>query len=134
MKKSRDNPVDKARAAPRCHARSKRTGLPCGAPAVSGLHHRVTGDLRLLGFEAAFALALGADAKVGYPLATAIRHLFLHIKDSILPDGGSICDVRNEKPAGVNRRVVLLSTSFRYLDLVVAELEPLVALVFEPLV
>ena len=36
MKKARDNPMDKARAAPRCHARSKRTGLPCGAPAVSG--------------------------------------------------------------------------------------------------
>ena len=36
MKKATDNPLDKARAAPRCHARSKRTGLPCGAPAVSG--------------------------------------------------------------------------------------------------
>ena len=35
-KKTGDNPMDKARAAPRCHAHSKRTGLPCGAPAVRG--------------------------------------------------------------------------------------------------
>lgn len=30
------NPLDLARAAPRCTAHSKRTGLPCGAPAVKG--------------------------------------------------------------------------------------------------
>ena len=27
--KSDVNPMDRANAAPRCHARSKRTGLPC---------------------------------------------------------------------------------------------------------
>ena len=30
------NPMQSAHAAPRCRARSKRTGLPCGAPAVRG--------------------------------------------------------------------------------------------------
>ena len=30
------NPMHKAHAAPRCSARSKRTGLPCKAPAVRG--------------------------------------------------------------------------------------------------
>jgi hypothetical protein len=30
------NPMHKAQAAPRCTARSKRTGLPCRAPAVRG--------------------------------------------------------------------------------------------------
>ena len=31
-----DNPMHKARAAPRCRARSKRTGERCRAPAVRG--------------------------------------------------------------------------------------------------
>jgi len=31
-----DNPMHKAHAAPRCTARSKRTGKPCRAPAVRG--------------------------------------------------------------------------------------------------
>ena len=31
-----DNPMHKAHAAPRCHATSKRTGLPCRSPAVRG--------------------------------------------------------------------------------------------------
>lgn len=30
------NPMQRAHAAPRCTARSKRTGLPCRAPAVRG--------------------------------------------------------------------------------------------------
>ena len=30
------NPTQKAHAAPRCHAKSKRTGKPCRAPAVRG--------------------------------------------------------------------------------------------------
>lgn len=30
------NPMHKAHAAPRCGAKSKRTGLPCNAPAVRG--------------------------------------------------------------------------------------------------
>ena len=30
------NPMDRANAAPRCSAHSKRTGLPCQAPAVTG--------------------------------------------------------------------------------------------------
>ena len=30
------NSMEKAHAALRCHARSKRTGLPCKAPAVRG--------------------------------------------------------------------------------------------------
>ena len=30
-----DNPMQRA---PRCKARSKRSGLPCGAPAVKGRH------------------------------------------------------------------------------------------------
>jgi hypothetical protein len=30
------NPMDKAHAAPRCSATSKRTGQPCQAPAVRG--------------------------------------------------------------------------------------------------
>ena len=34
--KSDANPMQSAHAAPRCRARSKRTGLPCRAPAVSG--------------------------------------------------------------------------------------------------
>jgi hypothetical protein len=31
-----DNPMHKAHAAPRCTARSKRTGQPCRSPAVRG--------------------------------------------------------------------------------------------------
>jgi hypothetical protein len=31
-----DNPMRKAHAALRCRAKSKRTGLPCGAPAMRG--------------------------------------------------------------------------------------------------
>jgi len=31
-----DNPMQRALAAPRCRARSKRSGLPCRAPAVRG--------------------------------------------------------------------------------------------------
>jgi hypothetical protein len=31
-----DNPMHKAREAPRCRAKSKRTGNPCRAPAVQG--------------------------------------------------------------------------------------------------
>src|SRR6476620_9718603 len=34
--KINNNPLDLAQAAPRCHAHSKRTGLPCQAPAVRG--------------------------------------------------------------------------------------------------
>ncbi len=34
--KSDMNPLDLANAAPRCTARSKRTGQPCQAPAVTG--------------------------------------------------------------------------------------------------
>lgn len=30
------NPVHRLQSAPRCTARSKRTGLPCGAPALRG--------------------------------------------------------------------------------------------------
>lgn len=30
------NPIDRANAAPRCHATAKRTGQPCRAPAVTG--------------------------------------------------------------------------------------------------
>jgi len=30
------NPMQKAHAAPRCSAKSKRTGLPCRSPAVKG--------------------------------------------------------------------------------------------------
>jgi len=30
------NPMHKAHAAPRCSAKSKRTGLPCRSPAVKG--------------------------------------------------------------------------------------------------
>lgn len=30
------NPMQRAHAAPRCTAQSKRTGKPCGAPAVKG--------------------------------------------------------------------------------------------------
>ena len=30
------NPMQRAHAAPRCHAKSKRTGKPCHAPAVRG--------------------------------------------------------------------------------------------------
>jgi hypothetical protein len=36
MKKHDANPMHSAHSAPRCCARSKRTGLPCRAPAVSG--------------------------------------------------------------------------------------------------
>lgn len=36
MPKIADNPLQAAFAAPRCTARSKRTGEPCRAPAVSG--------------------------------------------------------------------------------------------------
>jgi len=31
-----DNPMHRCNAAPRCGAKSKRTGLPCKAPAVKG--------------------------------------------------------------------------------------------------
>ena len=31
-----DNPMHRCNAAPRCRARSKRTGQPCKAPAVRG--------------------------------------------------------------------------------------------------
>ena len=31
-----DNPMQSAHEAPRCHAKSKRTGLPCRSPAVTG--------------------------------------------------------------------------------------------------
>lgn len=34
--KTSDNPLDLARAAPRCHAKSKRSGERCKAPAVNG--------------------------------------------------------------------------------------------------
>ena len=34
-----DNPMHRCNAAPRCGAKSKRTGLPCRSPAVKG--HRV---------------------------------------------------------------------------------------------
>ena len=30
------NPMQSAHDAPRCRAKSKRTGLPCGSPAVNG--------------------------------------------------------------------------------------------------
>jgi hypothetical protein len=36
MKKPDANPMQSAHAAPRCCARSKRTGAPCRAPAVRG--------------------------------------------------------------------------------------------------
>jgi len=36
MQKHDDNPMHSAHAAPRCCAKSKRTGLPCRAPAVRG--------------------------------------------------------------------------------------------------
>jgi hypothetical protein len=31
-----DNPMHRCNAAPRCQAKSKRTGLPCRSPAVGG--------------------------------------------------------------------------------------------------
>ena len=31
-----DNPMHRCNAAPRCRAKSKRTGLPCRSPAVKG--------------------------------------------------------------------------------------------------
>jgi hypothetical protein len=31
-----DNPMHRCNAAPRCRAKSKRTGLPCRSPAVGG--------------------------------------------------------------------------------------------------
>ncbi len=34
--KDATNPMERAHAAPRCTAKSKRTGLPCKNPAVSG--------------------------------------------------------------------------------------------------
>lgn len=34
-----DNPMHRCNAAPRCRAKSKRTGLPCRSPAITG--HRV---------------------------------------------------------------------------------------------
>ena len=34
-----DNPMHRCNAAPRCRAKSKRSGLPCRSPAVKG--HRV---------------------------------------------------------------------------------------------
>ncbi len=36
MKKASDNPMQSAHASPRCSATSKRSGLPCQAPAVRG--------------------------------------------------------------------------------------------------
>lgn len=36
MKKPDDDPLRAANSSPRCTARSKRTGLPCKAPAVNG--------------------------------------------------------------------------------------------------
>ena len=36
MGKDDANPMDRANAAPRCHATAKRTGQPCRAPAVTG--------------------------------------------------------------------------------------------------
>jgi hypothetical protein len=36
MEKGDANPMQSVHAAPRCTARSKRTGLPCCAPAVRG--------------------------------------------------------------------------------------------------
>ena len=36
IRKMIDNPMNKAHAAPRCHARSKRSGVGCKAPAVRG--------------------------------------------------------------------------------------------------
>ena len=36
MTKGDANPMQRAHAAPRCTARSKRTGAPCGNPAVRG--------------------------------------------------------------------------------------------------
>ena len=36
MQKADVNPMHKAHAAPRCTAKSKRTGPPCRAPAVTG--------------------------------------------------------------------------------------------------
>ena len=36
MKKSNGDPMQRAHAAPRCTANSKRTGLPCKNPAVRG--------------------------------------------------------------------------------------------------
>jgi hypothetical protein len=36
MEKEQDNLMHKAHAAPRCSAKSKRSGLPCQAPAVRG--------------------------------------------------------------------------------------------------
>ena len=36
MKKGDANPMQRAHAAPRCDARSKRTGQPCRNPAVKG--------------------------------------------------------------------------------------------------
>ena len=38
MKKASDNPMQSAHASPRCSATSKRSGLPCRAPAVRGRH------------------------------------------------------------------------------------------------
>lgn len=42
-----DNPLSRARAAPRCRATSKRTGKPCGAPAMRSYpvcyHHGARG-------------------------------------------------------------------------------------------
>ena len=32
------NPMSAANSAPRCHAKSRRTGNPCQAPAVTGWH------------------------------------------------------------------------------------------------
>lgn len=36
MGKGDANPINRANAAPRCHAKAKRTGQPCRAPAVTG--------------------------------------------------------------------------------------------------
>lgn len=36
MRKADANPMQSAHSAPRCRARSKRTGQPCRAPAVRG--------------------------------------------------------------------------------------------------
>ena len=38
--KQDDNPVSAANLAPRCTAKSKRTGVQCNGPAVTGRHVR----------------------------------------------------------------------------------------------
>lgn len=38
MRESDDNPMSAANSAPRCTAKSKRTGAQCNGPAVTGWH------------------------------------------------------------------------------------------------